>query len=194
MKYLYVEYGSVDYTVRDLLFGISYRSGADSVVCLLDYLGLSMQDFAVLMNQKADEIGLKNTNFGGAIGMDRENNRTTCRDMAAIMAYAMENPLCKEFFGGVLYRLDHITIMTYKNSTLGKTLDNMGIEPSDVLGEKYSIIATKSGLEDLAGYCLVSCIKNNDTGDLFVLVTANAKKSNQNPILDMQEIFLTFNP
>jgi D-alanyl-D-alanine carboxypeptidase len=157
-----------------------------------------MQDFAVLMNQKADEIGLKNTNFGGAIGMDRENNRTTCRDMAAIMAYAMENPLCKEFFGGVSYRLDHIA-MTYYNSTLHKTLQNMGKELSDVLGEKYSIIATKSGLEDLAGYCLVSCIKNNDTGDLFVLVTANAKKSevyplNQNPILDMQEIFLTFNP
>lgn len=198
MMYLYNNYGSTNYTVLDLLYGISYRSGADSVICLLDYLGLSMSEFASLMNAKADEIGLKNTHFGGAIGMDSENNTTTCRDMAAIMAYAMENPLCKEVLGGVSYRLKYIE-MTYYNSTLHKTLTNMGTNTSRVLWGDYTIVATKSGLEDKAGYCLVSCIENNDTGELFVLVTANAKKSesypsNQNPILDMREIFENFAP
>ena len=185
-------------TVRDLLYGISYRSGGDSVICLLDYLGMTMKEFASLMNEKAAEIGLQNTTFGGAIGMDEEENQTTCRDMAAIMAYAMENPLCQDLFGGKAYRLKNIE-MTYYNATLVNTLDNMGTKPSYVLGKNYTLLAAKSGLEENAGYCLVSYIKNDATGEAFVLVTANASRAdeypyNKNPILDMQILFEKFNP
>ena len=181
-----------------MIYGISYRSGADSVVCLIDYLGLTWDEFVALMNSKAKEIGLENTHFGGAIGMDVEKNETTARDMAAIMTYAMENPVCKEFFGGTSYRLTYIK-MTYRNRTLYETLNAMKTTPEKVLNGKYTIISTKSGLEDEAGYCLVSCIKNNDTGELFVLVTANAKKgtkytASENPILDMQTLFDKFKP
>ena len=185
-------------TVRDLLYGISYRSGGDSVICLLDYLGMTMKEFASLMNEKAIEIGLQNTIFGGAIGMDSEENQTTCRDMAAIMAYAMENPLCQDLFGGKAYRLKNIE-MTYYNATLVNTLDNMGTKPSYVLGKNYTLLASKSGLEENAGYCLVSYIKNDVTGETFVLVTANSSRAdeypyNKNPILDMQILFEKFNP
>lgn len=198
MKYLYNEYGSVTYTVRDLLYGISYRSGADSVVCLLDYLGLDMIEFAELMNLKANEIGLTNTHFGGAIGMDAELNTTTCRDVAAIMAYAMENPFCQDVFGGTSYRLDYIQ-MTYYNSTLSKTLTNMGTNITALLGENYTLLAAKSGFEDNAGYCLVSYIQNNETGEKFVLVTAKAERSAEYPnnrytISDMETIFAWANP
>ena len=185
-------------SVLDLLYGISYRSGADSVLCLLDYLGLSTQQFVTYMNQKAAEIGLQNTIFGGAIGMDSEENQTTCRDMAAIMAYAMENPLCHDLFGATAYRLKYIE-MTYYNATLTNTLDNMGTKPSYVLGKDYTLLAAKSGLEENAGYCLVSYIKNDVTGETFVLVTANANRAaeypyNKNPILDMEILFEEFNP
>ena len=205
MQYIYTEYygddefgDCVSYTVRDLIYGISYRSGADSVVCLIDYLGLTWDQFVALMNSKANEIGLQNTHFGGAIGMDYENNQTTCRDMAAIMAYAMENPLCEEFFGGVSYRLTYIK-MTYRNRTLYETLNNMKTTQEKVLWGDYTIVATKSGLEEEAGYCLVSCIKNNNTGEYFVLVTAGASKGtypaySANPIYDMQKIFENFAP
>lgn len=185
-------------SVRDLLYGVSYRSGADAVICLVDYFDLSMTEYVALMNEKAREIGLTNTRFGGAIGMDTEENQTTCRDVAAIMAYAMENPLCRELFGGTSYRLDRIA-MTYYNSTLSTTMENMGLTPDTVLGSKYTLIAAKSGFEDKAGYCLVSYIKNNDTGEHFVLVTANARiassyPNNQNTIHDMREIFKTLQP
>ena len=63
MQYIYNEYygddefgDCVSYTVRDLIYGISYRSGADSVVCLIDYLGLTWDEFVALMNSKANEI------------------------------------------------------------------------------------------------------------------------------------------
>ena len=185
-------------SVRDLLYGISYMSGADSVICLIDYFGLTEEEFVILMNAKADEIGLENTNFGGAIGMDDEFNQTTCRDVAAIMAYAMENPLCQELFGGLAYKLDYVE-MTYYNSTLSKTLTNMGTNPDKVLGDDYTLVAAKSGLEDEAGYCLVSYIKNDVTDEYFVLVTAKASRSssypsNKNTILDMKILFNEFLP
>ena len=194
MLYMYNTYGSTKYTVRDLLYGISYRSGADSVICLLDYLGMTIQEFASLMNEKAIEIGLQNTIFGGAIGMDSEENQTTCRDMAAIMAYAMENPLCKELFSGVSYRLTYIE-MTYFNRTFYNTLYlEMDTSSEKVLGENYTFIATKSGYEVNPNHCLVSYIKNNHTGEYFVLVTAYANKSKYAPIYDMQILFEKFNP
>lgn len=184
-------------SVRDLLYGISYMSGADSVLCLIDYLDLTVSEFAYLMNLKAEEIGMKNSHFGGAIGMDSENNTSTCRDIAALMAYAMENPLCHELFGGLSYRLDHIGL-TYYHSTLSKTLHAMSTDPDRVLGSKYTLIAAKSGLETKAGHCLVSYIKNNQTEEYYVLVTAkvpwDAYHTKNNSILDMQEIFNTYKP
>ena len=109
------------------------------------------------------------------------------------MAYAMENPLCTEFFGGTSYRLTHMK-MTYTNRTLNDTFNNMGTNLSKVLGSKYTIVATKSGYETEAEYCLVSCIRNNESGELFVLVTAKATNGTRYSIYDMQEIFENFAP
>ena len=197
MSYAKSEYGIKTYTVRDILYGISYCSGADSVICLLDYLGVSMDDFAVLMNEKAKEIGLKSTHFGGAIGMDTEENQTTCRDMAAIMAYAMENQYAKEFFSGIRHYYDLHENISYFHSTLSKTLDNLDKKPETLL-KGYTLVSAKSGYEDKAGYCLVSYIKNNETGEHYVLVTANAEKAEYppaaNPIYDMVAIFNALKP
>lgn len=187
------EYVGQVISVRDILYGISYCSGADSVMCLLDHLELSLEDFVALMNLKAQEIGMTNTVFGGAIGMDNEHNQTTCRDIAALMTYAMQNSICAEFFSGTEYKLDFVS-KTYYHSTLNTTLGQMKYTPENVLGEEYTLIAAKSGYEILAGRCLVSYIKNNETGECFVLVTANAKQTKNNTIKDMQAIFEEFNP
>lgn len=197
MAYAKSEYGIKTYSVRDILYGISYCSGADSVACLLDYLDVSMDEFATLMNAKAKEIGLKNTHFGGAIGMDAEENQTTCRDMAAIMAYAMENKYAKEFFSGIRHYYDLHDDISYFHSTLSKTLDYMGKKPNTLLNG-YTLVAAKSGLEDKAGYCLVSYIANDATGERYVLVTAKAEKHEwpaaANPIYDMVAIFNALKP
>lgn len=198
MKYVFEEYGINTYTIRDLLYGISYKSGADSVVCLLDYFDVSMEEFATLMNQKAEEIGLENTTFGGAIGMDHENNQTTCRDMAAIMTYAMENEYARQFFSGGKHRFDLHDGFSYYHSTLDTLLDKMDTSSELLLGN-YTVIAAKSGLETNAGYCLVSYIKNDKTGECFVLVTGKAEKHSDwtpaaNPINDMVKIFEELKP
>lgn len=196
---VYYQKGQTEVSIRDLLYGISYRSGADSVLCLLDYLGLSVEDFATLMNNKAQEIGLKDSYFGGAIGMDTEENQTTCRDVAAIMAYAMENKVAFDLFSGGRHQLDMVEGYSYYHATIDNLLANMGTNGSTVLGLDYTLLAAKSGLEDKAGYCLVSYIRNDVTNEYFVLVTAGADRAedypvNREPILDMELIFDAFEP
>ena len=183
-------------SVRDLLYGVTYISGADSVLCLVDYLGLSMDEFVALMNEKAAKIGLQNTTFGGAIGMDAEENQTTCRDVAAIMAYAMENPLCRELFGKDAYKLDFANF-TYNNSTFYDVVSKKFGKNETTIVPGYTFLATKSGLEDKAGYCLVSLLKSNATGEEFILVTANASYKtpyNKAPIYDMIQLFDKLKP
>lgn len=181
-------------TVKDLLYGITYRSGADAVLCLLDYLGLSVKEFAALMNEKAQEIGLTKTHFGGAIGMDTENNTTTCREIAAIMAYAMDNPLCRELFGGEMYSLKYITELSYYHGTINTTIVRTMGESSSSLVNGYNILATKSGFETLAQHCLVSYIQNTQKGEYFILVTAFADGNKTDPINDFVDIFKTVKP
>ena len=184
-------------SVRDLLYGISYMSGSDSVICLIDYLNLTEAQFVARMNEKAAQIGLESTVFGGAIGMDDEENKTTCRDVAAMMAYAMENPLCRELFGGTEYKMDYI-YPTYYNSTLHKNLTNNFQSTPETIMSGYTLLGAKSGYEIKAGYCLVSLIRSNSTGEEFILVTAKAPAYsapyNKAPIFDMIELFSKLEP
>ena len=178
-------------SLRDLLYGVTYLSAADSVLCLVDALGFTMDEFVSLMNDKAKEIGLKNTTFGGAIGMDSENNQSTCREIAAIMAYAMENPYCRELFGGTKYNTQAVTDLYY-NATLHTSLKEFSKTTETVL-DGYRLVAAKSGFEVLAGYCLVSYIEDSETGEGYVLVTAGAEAYKdpyrKTRIYDMIEIF-----
>ena len=187
---------------RDLLYGVTYLSAADSVLCVIDALGFTQKEFVGLMNKKAQEIGLQNTTFGGAIGMDEEHNQTTCRDMAAIMVYAMENPVCRELFGGTQYRTQSVNDVPYYNSTLHTGIndfDENGFDanPETVL-EGYTILAAKSGFEVKPGYCLVSYIENKETKEKFVLVTAYAEAYKEpyrkTRIYDMISIFKSIKP
>ncbi len=158
-------------SVKDLLYGISYRSGADSVVCLLDYLGISTEEFVKKMNDKASEIGLTSTHFGGPIGFDIEENTTTCRDMAGILAYAMEDPLCRELFSGTTYRLEEHGLIYY-HLTLVNTIEGMGTRPNKLVSG-YTMVAAKSGFEDKAGHCLASYTEDAQ-GNGYIVVTAKA--------------------
>ena len=181
-------------TVKDILFGVTYRSGADAVLCLLDYLNTPLDDFVALMNEKAASLGLKNTHFGGVIGMDDENNQTTCREMAAIMAYAMDNPLCRQLFGGQKHSLTYISELSYYHGTLNTTVVQVMGESPNSLVKGYTVLAAKSGFETKAQHCLASYIQNNETGECFVLVTAYAEGDKTKPINDLSAIIKVFKP
>ncbi len=76
-------------TLRNLVYGLLLRSGNDAALAIEDFLG-GHEKFVEMMNNKAKEIGMKNTIFNNAHGLDdeEEGNYSTCFDMAMLMKYA----------------------------------------------------------------------------------------------------------
>ncbi len=76
-------------SLRNLVYGLLLRSGNDAALAIEDYLG-GHEKFVKLMNKKANEIGMKNSIFNNAHGLDDDEtgNYSTCYDMALLMKYA----------------------------------------------------------------------------------------------------------
>lgn len=84
-------------TIYDLLNAMMLQSANEAAMMVADYIGDgNMELFYDMMNQKARELGAKNTNFSNATGLYDENNYTTASDMALIVKYAMENEEFRE--------------------------------------------------------------------------------------------------
>ncbi len=95
---IYVEVGE-KISLKDLLYGLMLRSGNDAALAIADYVGGSVDDFVRLMNLKASEIGMKNTQFINPHGLENnkgEGNLSTAYDMALLSSYAMQNERYQE--------------------------------------------------------------------------------------------------
>jgi serine-type D-Ala-D-Ala carboxypeptidase (penicillin-binding protein 5/6) len=78
--------------LEDLVYGLMLRSGNDTAEAIAEYVGGSLDGFVYLMNSKAKEIGMANTNFANPHGLDNfENHYSTAYDMALLTRYAMQN-------------------------------------------------------------------------------------------------------
>ena len=89
---MYLQEGEI-LTVQELLYGLMLRSGNDAATALAIYCGGTVEGFAQLMNDKARFLGLKDTHFVNPHGLDAAEHYSTARDLAALAAYAMENPI-----------------------------------------------------------------------------------------------------
>ena len=89
---MYLQEGEV-LTLQELLYGLMLSSGNDAAVALAIYCGGTVEGFAQLMNDKARNLGLKDTHFENPNGLDSPGHYSTARDLAVLSAYAMENPV-----------------------------------------------------------------------------------------------------
>lgn len=95
---IYVEVGE-QISIKDLLYGLMLRSGNDAAIALSEYVGGSESGFAKLMNELAESVGMYQTHFINASGLENEEgkgNTSTAKDMALLMSYAMKNAIFKE--------------------------------------------------------------------------------------------------
>ncbi|XXM74123.1 D-alanyl-D-alanine carboxypeptidase family protein [Lysinibacillus sphaericus] len=122
--------------LEDLVYGLMLRSGNDSAVAIAEYVGGSLEGFVHLMNQKAAEIGMKDSHFSNPHGLDdHEDHYSTAYDMALLTKYAMENDLYKKIAGTKVHTApnpeekwdrkwknkNRLVTELYKYSTGGKT-------------------------------------------------------------------------
>ena len=83
--------------LEDLVYGLMLRSGNDAAVAIAEHVGGSLEGFIYLMNQKAEEIGMKNSSFTNPHGLDNtKNHYSTAYDMALLTRYAMNNETFRE--------------------------------------------------------------------------------------------------
>jgi D-alanyl-D-alanine carboxypeptidase len=94
--------------LRDLVYGLMLRSGNDSAVAIAEHVGGSVEGFAYMMNQKAEEIGMKNSHFRNPHGLDtHEDHYSTAYDMAMLTRYAMQNEEYQKISGTKVHRAPH---------------------------------------------------------------------------------------
>ena len=96
--------------LEDLVYGLMLRSGNDAAVAIAEKVGGSLDGFVWLMNQKAEEIGMKNTHFSNPHGLDNtKNHYSTAYDMALLTRYAMQNETYVKIAGTKVHRAPNST-------------------------------------------------------------------------------------
>ena len=78
-------------SVENLLRGIIVSSGNDACIALAEGIAGTEEEFAVLMTEKAQEIGMTNTNFANSSGINHPKNLSTVRDILIMSHYLIKN-------------------------------------------------------------------------------------------------------
>ena len=134
-------------TVEDLLKGIIIVSGNDACIALAEGLSGTETDFVLLMNEKADEIGLENTNFNNTSGINDVDNYSTVRDILKMSRYMIKNyPEYYTYFKETTFTWDRTggdpITQGNRNPLLYKNVGADGIKTGFLAVEKYSLASS----------------------------------------------------
>lgn len=145
-------------TMEDLLYGLMLQSGNDAAIAIAEGVSGSVSEFAVLMNKKCAEIGVKNTSFKNPNGLDEDGHFTTAYDLAMITREAMKNETFRQI------------VSTKSKQILNgtQTVSNH----NKMLRQYEGCIGVKTGFTKKSGRCLVTAANRN--GVEVIAVTLNA--------------------
>lgn len=163
-------------SVKDCLYSLLLPSANDAANALAEYVAGSINDFALLMNEKAKNLGLTNTHFVNPSGLHDDNQYTTASDMATILQCALSYPIFAQISSSVSYR--HAPIRRYKNPD---NSNNQVLNTTSILvpGSGYyynGILAGKTGHTTNAGYNLAAAAKKNGMTLICVVLGCSKDK------------------
>ena len=150
------------FTLETLVWAMLLESGNDASVLVAEYLAGSEEGFSDLMNDKASEIGMNNTNFVTASGLDDDEHYTTAYDMALLASYAIKNPVFRKICSSERY------VASYVSPNISETYVNH----NKLLKMYDGVFGVKTGFTKKSGRCLVSACERN--GTTLVAVTLKA--------------------
>lgn len=151
-------------TVEDMVKGIAIASGNDAMVAMAERIAGTEEAFVELMNKKASELGLKNTNFKNCTGLDAENHYSSANDMAMIAKELVKHDKILEFSG------------TYEDYIRQGTDKSFWLVNTNRLVRFYQgVDGLKTGYTSTAGYCLTATAKKN--GMRLITVVMNEPDS-----------------
>ncbi len=147
-------------TLYDLVVGMMLTSGNDSANAVACFLAGSIDRFAVMMNERAEKIGMDSTVFVTPSGLDQGDHHSTAYDMALLACEAVKNNAFCE-----------ITSMQSAEITISDKRVTV-YNHNKLLAADSDFIGIKTGYTEKAGRCLVSAKKYN--GNIIICVTLNA--------------------
>tara|TARA_B100000029_G_scaffold199882_1_gene198284 strand:- start:4705 stop:5886 length:1182 start_codon:yes stop_codon:yes gene_type:complete len=137
-------------TIEDLLKGIIIVSGNDACVALAEGIAGTESNFAEMMNEKAQEIGMENTNFTNSSGINDPDNYSTVKDIAIMSKHLIQNyPKYYEYFKETEFTWDRTggdpITQGNRNPLLYKNIGADGIKTGYLAVEKYSLASSVIG-------------------------------------------------
>jgi len=186
-------------SVEDLLKGIIIVSGNDACVALAEGLSGSEEDFVVLMNEKATEIGLENTNFNNSSGINDVNNYSTVRDVLKMSRYMIKNyPEYYSYFKETSFTWDRTggdpITQGNRNPLLYKNVGADGIKTGFLTVEQYSLAASaKTGERRITVVASGFKTKNSRSRESTKILNWGLKKFDTIQITKKDEIIANLN-
>ena len=134
-------------SVENLLKGIIVSSGNDACVALAEGIAGTEEEFAILMTEKAHEIGMENTNFSNSSGINSPDNLSTVRDILIMSNYLIKNyPEYYKYFKEKEFTWDRTggdpITQGNRNPLLYKNIGADGIKTGYLSYEKYSLASS----------------------------------------------------
>jgi len=160
-------------TIEDLVYGLMLNSGNDAAVVLAEHIGGDVETFAQLMNEKAIEIGAKNTHFTNPNGLSDDDHYTTAYDLALITRYAMKN----EQFAAIAATATH-KISVIDDRTIALSNHNKLLRQLD------GCDGVKTGFTKATGRCLVSSVTRNEWRAICVTLDASSDWADHTHLLN----------
>ena len=186
-------------SVENLLKGIIIISGNDACVALAEGLSGTEKDFVMLMNEKAEEIGLENTNFNNSSGINDVNNYSTVRDILKMSRYMIQNyPEYYSYFKETSFTWDRTggdpITQGNRNPLLYKDVGVDGIKTGFLTVEKYSLASSiKSGKRRMTAVASGFKTKNSRSRESMKLLNWGLRKFDTIQIAKKDEIMTSLN-
>ena len=156
-------------SVKDLLYALMIPSANDAAYVLAEHVAGSVDNFSVMMNDKAREIGCKTTHFVNPNGIHDDSHYSTAYDLYLLANYAMKNETFRNLVAATEYTLpatekypNEDRILKTTNELLNKNSRNYYYK---------NAIGIKTGYTSKAGNCLVATSSRD--GLEFIAVVLN---------------------
>lgn len=152
--------------IKDVIYSTMLASGNDGACALAIEMAGSTTEFAKVMNAKAAELGMTNTNFVNPHGVQNVDHHTTASDMLKLTRYAMQNETFRD-----IVSTDKYTVPATNKRTTPLTVESTNklvvkqYENKNTQNQYYYQYATgiKTGSTPSAGGCLVASAEKDGT-------------------------------
>lgn len=171
---IFIEEGSsVD--VETLLKGIGIASANDAATAIGEYIGGTEESFVNMMNEKAKELGCKNTTFKNPHGLDEDGHLTTAYDLSLIARELIKHPLAVKITS------------TYEDYIDVSGENHWLVNTNRLLKFYKGIDGLKTGFTDKAGYCLTATMEKNNMRLISIVMGEDNKDNRSSDTVSMME-------